>query len=495
VGRRFGAQVCLSRREWWLFVLLLVCYTYFFPRYDDWNANSRFALIAAIAHERRLQIDSNVARTGDYAEFDGHYYSTKPPVPALLGVPVEVLAESLYRVVTLRLGSPTIAADSWLRMQLAVTWTVIALPAAALGVILFRTLARLGASKRARLIIVLGYGLGSSAFTYAGNFYSHQLSAVLLFACFVLLWRVRPVGRSTLALAGTLLGLALTSEYSTALVVAPLSLYAFGRASPRLAFTWLLAGLVVPLTILGAYNNAILESPLRLGYSFAAQFEQSNNTGFFSLQHPQADALWGITFSPYRGLFFVSPFLLLGLAGFALFARCRARRAEFLVCAWSVLGYFAFNCSSVMWSGGFSVGPRYLVPMLPFITLPMAFTFKRWGRSRTFRLLVAVALAWSLFATWSLTIGTQHLPDDELFPLNEQALPALLAGDVARNWGMALGLRGLWSLVPLLAAVSLILGLLVRSPAAECSTGLPQSMPAGPQKLPVGAADGSTILA
>jgi hypothetical protein len=57
----------------------------------------------------------------------------------------------------------------------------------------------------------------------------------------------------------------------------------------------------------------------------------------------------------------------------------------------------------------------------------------------------------SILNVWSLTLGGQYYaPDTILNPLIKYSWPRLLAGDVARNWGMILGLRGVVSVLPLL---------------------------------------------
>ncbi len=61
----------------WLFLLLLLCYGYFFPRWGDWNQNSRLDLTMAIVEDRTLSIDAYGKNTGDYALFEGHLYSDK----------------------------------------------------------------------------------------------------------------------------------------------------------------------------------------------------------------------------------------------------------------------------------------------------------------------------------------------------------------------------------------------------------------------------------
>jgi len=215
-------------------------------------------------------------------------------------------------------------------------------------------------------------------------------------------------------------------------------------------------GMVPPLACMAIYNLLIFGTLLPVGYAHSALWQNEHQTGFFSLSYPTLGAFWGITFGTYRGLFFMSPVLLLGLAGLVLLARRREYRAEALLCAWCVLSFVVFNSSSLMWSGGFGVGPRYLVPMLPFLAVGVAVAVERWRGSPAFRVLFGLLLAWSFAATWALTIGGQAFPTDDPSPLGNLALPALGRGDIARNLGTLAGLHGWWSLLPLAILVVML---------------------------------------
>jgi hypothetical protein len=161
--------------------------------------------------------------------------------------------------------------------------------------------------------------------------------------------------------------------------------------------------------------------------------------------------MWGITVGLFRGLFVLSPLLFMAVPGFILWWRSGEHLPEFWVALASTVTMFLFNSSSIMWWGGFAIGPRYLLPMLPFMALPIVFVFCRWQRG-TWKIVVGIALsAWSLIATWGLTLAGQAFPPDTLQnPLAEYAWPNWRAGNIARNLGMFLDLPGLISLLPLL---------------------------------------------
>jgi hypothetical protein len=132
-----------------------------------------------------------------------------------------------------------------------------------------------------------------------------------------------------------------------------------------------------------------------------------------------------------------------------------------------VISFFLFNGSSIMWQGGWSVGPRYLLPALPFLAVGLAFFFKTWGDRPEVRVLTLLLAAWSLFAVWAESIGGQHFPDWTPNPLFNYSLPNLIAGNIARNVGMMFGLSQWASLLPLAIGVGIGLYLLARDCPGE----------------------------
>jgi hypothetical protein len=457
-----------------LFLLLLICYTYTLPRWADPNQNSRVDMVIAVVEDRTFQIDRYVDNTVDYAKVGEHYYSDKAPGAAFLGIPIyavlsgfldlpfvdglmDWLANNDALKATLREDGTGLLRNKvrFAIAQLALTFAASALPTALIGVLIYSLLARFTRWSWPRVLVVLAYGLLTPAFTYAGAFYGHQLSAACLFTAFYLVFMKRtPLSAPVLLAVGFLLGYSVITEYPSILIAGVLFLYTLYQLNDKWRIAWV--GLTGALVAAGwmIYNNALFGSPLNLGYGYSELWTEQHHTGFMSLTLPHWQATWGITFSPFRGLFVFSPLLLLAVPGFVLWWYSEEHRPEFWVALTSVLAMFLFNASSVMWWGGFAVGPRYLLPMLPFMVLPLVFVLLKWQGRAALRWSVFALGAWSLIATWGLTLAGQAFPPDTLRnPLIEYAWPNWRSGSIARNVGTILNLSGVFSLLPLLVVV------------------------------------------
>jgi hypothetical protein len=456
-----------------LFALLVICYTYTFPRWADPNQNSRLDMVVAVVDDGTFQIDNYVHNTVDYAKVGDHYYSDKAPGAAFLGIPIyaslklildlPVMDSFMARLTNNQAFKATLREEGsgileqkvrFALAQVAITFVVAVLPSALLGVLLYQTLGYFTLDPRLRIGVVLGYSLLTPAFAYAGAFYGHQLSTALLFGAFYLIFTKQDrLSTRTLLLIGFLLGYSVVTEYPTLLIVAILYLYTFYvlyHSNQWLRIGWVtLTGGVVAAGWL-TYNTMIFGGPLELGYSHSELWQDQHHTGFMSLTLPYWAAIWGVTFGFFRGLFVLSPWLLLTIPGFILWWRSGEYRRELWVSLATVFIIFWFNSSSIMWWGGFAIGPRYLLPALPFMALAAIFIFRAWHGRPWLRLLVAVMFILSFMATWGLTLAEQAFPPDTIYnPLLDYALPNWLVGNIARNFGTIVGLPGIWSLLPL----------------------------------------------
>ncbi len=471
-----------------LFLSLALVYAFVFPRWLDWNANARFDLSVAIVERGMLSIDAYASNTGDYALFNGQRYIDKAPGLSFLSVPAYFVVSRVTQpeavqnfIVTL--GRAPAAAltinrpiDQVSREELLfaarsalTTWLSVGLPSALLGVVLFDFLRRLNYPRRWRALTVLIYGLATPALTYSAAFYGHQVAAVLLFSAFAWLFALRSRHARLIEwlIIGGLMGYAVITEYPAALIGACLGVYAIWITRRSAPIMLIVLGGLIPIGLWGAYNATIFGTPFTLGYQYTANpyWRAILSTGFFSASLPTPEALWGLTLSPFRGLFFATPILLLSLPGLVLLRRS-SFRAEWITTLAIVVGFFVLVSASAQWWGGWSAGPRYLVPMLPFLVWPLTAAIDRLARlPRTWRVVAGIItiglVVISIANVWALTLGGQYYaPDNIAAPLFKYSWPKILAGDVARNWGMIAGLPGGQSLLPLIVGTVLAFGVI-----------------------------------
>ncbi len=207
---------------------MLLAYLYIFPRWLDWNQNSRFDLTAAIVERGELSIDAYVANTGDYAESTGALTAIRHPGyrswPSLCTrSPTKLTEIPAVQTIITTLGRSPAAASTVNRpidqvpdqefvftanMALA-TLVTVALPSALLGVLIYMLLGRMGYSRRVRALAVLVYGVATPAFAYSAAFYGHQPAAIMLFAAFAWMYTLRrhAPGKIESFALGALLGL------------------------------------------------------------------------------------------------------------------------------------------------------------------------------------------------------------------------------------------------------------------------------------------------
>ncbi len=451
-------------RGWVLFGTLLVAYTYSFQIGGGWNFASRYDLLHCLVRAHTLEITALHENTGDKALWKGRYYSDKAPGATLLGLPGYLLAQGLVRLLRLDVSWLILLPNNLSPM------TAVSLPSALLGLVLYHFAGRLELSPRRRVLVVVGYGLGTLAWPYSTLFFSHQTVAALGFGAFAVAVGVVRDGRRLwwAALAGLLCGYAVASEYPAVITMAAVGLYLLiGTRSLRAAAAFV-GGVALPLAGLLLYNQVCFDSPLRFGYMLEARQEFAGGPVAW-LSHPRLEALWGILFSRDKGLFALCPVLIVAALGWAIMARDRSWRRELCVCLSVCVAFVLMNASHEFWRGGGCLGPRHVVPMLPFLWVGFIWAARACTGVWRWPLLILTLVSAAAMFTVTFTAPAPRIGITN--PIYGYALPLLLAGDftLAPNWGL-LVLPGHWCLAPVLAALALGLSLALKGTGGKGRT-------------------------
>ncbi|MCZ7583406.1 MAG: hypothetical protein M5R36_08780 [Deltaproteobacteria bacterium] len=110
---------------------------------------------------------------------------------------------------------------------------------------------------------------------------------------------------------------------------------------------------------MAAYNLHAFGSVVTTGHLFQNPMFDDPNAAMGVLVAPSLTVLLAITVLPVRGLFWLSPVMVLSFHGLWITWRDPKRRAAALPATIVIAAYFAFNISYVTWHGGWCLGPRF----------------------------------------------------------------------------------------------------------------------------------------
>jgi len=145
------------------------------------------------------------------------------------------------------------------------------------------------------------------------------------------------------------------------------------------------AGLIPALVALCTYNILRFGSIFETGYGSEAHWWSTRfSEGFF-----------GLLFSPGRGLFWYMPLAWAALLMARPFARYYPKEAVLCLC--SLCALLVLYARWHLWDGGWCWGPRFLIPVVPLVLLPVGAglrSFARWSRFKKawFSILVVISV-------------------------------------------------------------------------------------------------------
>jgi hypothetical protein len=399
-----------------LFGFLLACYLLTYTGViQSSDGLAMFATAESIV--RRGEIDSNQLLWMDIQQGhfgpDGELYVRKGVGTILLALPLVWLARlwpAIGLVQTALLLNPILTA-----------WT---------GALLYRSGQRLGWNRTTSVATALIFGLATLAWPYTQEFFSDPVCAFGLYGAFHALISYSQTQRKRYLLAG---GIGWSVAYlarTINLVTLPLYLIALGYIlwrntgtdAGRLPLAARLGRLarahwrpvvsfLMPVVLAGLFS--LWWNWARYGNVWDSGYEESER---FS-------AIWwfgvtGLLAGPARGLLWYSPALLLALPGAVWF--WRKARPEFYFCVAITLLYVLLYGKWYMWHGGYSWGPRFLVPIVPFVTLLAGPAWNALVQERRFGLIGQMAAVFLVI----LSAGVQWLGMLVPFGLVQEQLAA-----------------------------------------------------------------------
>jgi hypothetical protein len=281
----------------------------------------------------------------------GQFFCKWYPLQSFLAVPLVAVATQAAHIV--RLPTHYLAAIASLLLPAVFT-------AMTAGLVALISL-RLGSSVSGARLAALTYACGTIALAYARTFYAEPLLALLTAAAILTALDGSPRQIVYAALCSMLAVLAKPTGVLVGLVIA---VYLLAKTR-----SWKLSlipalGTFVGLLLYCLYNDMRFGHPLMFGQPWSFQL------------HAIPEGLAGLLLSPGRGLVWYCPAMVLSVVAFR-----KAKDLKFLDALLPVMIFAAFlllHSCWTFWGGGWSWGPRFLLPALPGLAALLGVLEKKW---------------------------------------------------------------------------------------------------------------------
>ena len=289
--------------------------------------------------------------------------------------------------------------------------------------VLYLILRSLGTKGRNSLILVVATGMTTNIWYFATCDWTQPLAMfTLLSCCFFLLEAMEKDREFSAFYAGLCGGFALLARFDSFLTLSWLVLFLLWKSEKRYKrLSYFSVGFILCLTLLCLWNHWRFGNPLDTGskhQSFKHLLSRKMNVQFPA-------ALLANLVLPKQGLFFYAPILFCVLLTLRAFAKERPSLTLAILglCVTNVAFFSAF----LLWQTPESIGPRFLVPLIPFITIVLSkldFALKR--DKALFLFLAAIGLCMQICAvSHPLRLSTREsLP---LFSISKPSYASLLS--------------------------------------------------------------------
>jgi hypothetical protein len=371
--RRFAFTHILDRLAFGHLLLGMCLILVFATLLQDslWNPNvrSRLATVQSLVERGTFRIDESEFRgTIDKIQVNGHFYSDKPPLLAVMG------AASYYVVRAFEgrrgaLGKYTAALITASTLGISFVLCVICF---------YDALRQTGIAHEYRLIMIASLGLATIYGPWNLTFNNHGFAASWLFIGFYCMLRVRQIAHRNLwlFLSGLSLSMAGAVDHPSSLFLVAFAVYVLAIRELRTGILYYALPILITFLPTALINHAISGSirPVQLNAEFfrypgsywltgeeALSGVRYNSPGF-ALRYG-FDCLFGV-----QGVLVYDPLLLVAL--WYLVRRIASRGllwvegAIVLAVSAIIAIYYFFSTSNF---GGYSYSIRWLVPTIPLL--------------------------------------------------------------------------------------------------------------------------------
>lgn len=386
--------------------------------FESSNTTARFALTEALATTGKYTLTDTQARFSvpDVVEANGDLIISFMPGISFLAVPLYKIGEVF-------------------ELQNFMPFLLNIMFATANGAVIVALARRFKANWPSALLASATFLFATNALGYTGTLTQHHASTFMLLLSILNAFHARTWWRNLLF--GLYCGAGFLFDFPNLFFLFPVGLYILAQhvsiktiqekyqVSLRLGFMLIAVTLALGLGVALFYNAQTTGSP-----TVFAQFSGRTNR-FDTEQKKEQDRLMELNRDPYesrlpfvtriqlrganvlllsdeRSWLWYSPVVLLGVAGLWLLWKQEKNAAGLLlsVVTVNILIYTLFGDP---W-GGWSFGPRYLIPAAALLCATLSVAFTNWNRSKIFIPLFVALLAASVWISTAGALTTNSIP-------------------------------------------------------------------------------------
>lgn len=388
--------------------------------FESTNSTSRFALTESIVKDKTFEFNEAQRRfsSPDLVKYNDKFFTIFTPGVSFFGVPFYMLGE--------KFGLPQLFSYSALTFMAVVNALLVALLANKLG-------AKFYASILAGLIFLFG----TNALSYALTYTQHTLSVTV-----VILALLNAIGDRTWfknLLFGIIFGAGILIDVPNAIFMLPIGFYIFYKHFSaekeknnlkikfKLSFVAILLGLMPLLFTFGIYNKELTGSYTKIGqmigridYVGDGKTKQDNlevkseakqelvNTPYYT--RFQLAGFYTLLISDERSWIYYSPVVLLGFLGlYFAYQQKDTKTLSALVLAVALMDIVSYTMFGDPW-GGWSFGPRYLIPAAAVLTAALGVLLEKYKKNLIFILIFTVAASYSVAINTLGALTTNAIP-------------------------------------------------------------------------------------
>ena len=350
----------------------------------------------------------------DAAYKNGHYFLDKAPMLSLAGCiihPVLGLLVDSYK-------------RGWIEVQ-AFTFILITIPLLIFLYLAFNKLSYQQLEQNDLALAMLIFALGTPFLLYSTTFFGALPAGVLVFTGYEL-WKRHKING---LISGVITALSVLTEFTAFPAVLAVAIYVVFTRSSLKRKAFFITGLTIPALLLLLYNTYMFGGPFNFSYHYKVlpEFSKIISTGMFGFTLPSVTRMVMLLFSPQRGLFFLSPIVLI-LVVSVFFNKTHIKDPDIFVSMLVLSLQVIIMSGFVDWKAGRAAGPRHLIPAIPFFIYSFQVYFKEISNSTALK--KSITLIFGLISIIQVVLIHQtnfYLSQHIINPIYHEVIPLFLS--------------------------------------------------------------------